>query len=78
MTALEGLLEDATAGDPITGLKSTHLALHRLSTALRRRGIKLAENTIARPLRQRDFSLRTNRNRRRGPTIPRGSVSFAT
>ena len=63
MTALEGLLEDATAGDPITGLKWTHRSLHSLSKALRRRGIKLAENTIARLLRQRDFSLRTNRKR---------------
>ncbi len=63
MTALAGVLEDATAGDPITGLKWTHRSLHSLSKALRRRGIKRAEDTIARLLRQRDFSLRTNRKR---------------
>ena len=28
--ALEGLLEDVTAGDPITGLKWTHRSLDRL------------------------------------------------
>jgi hypothetical protein len=58
---LEELLQDATAGDPITGLKWTHRALHDLSEALGRRGVKLSEKTIARLLRQRDFSLRTNR-----------------
>ena len=76
MTALEGLLEDATAGDPITGLKWTHRSLHRLSKALRRRGIKLAENTIARLLRQRDFSLRTNRKRLAGTHDPQRERQF--
>lgn len=66
MTALEELLEDATAGDPITGLKWTHRSLRTLRNALRRRGIKLAANTIARLLRQQDFSLRTNRKRLAG------------
>jgi hypothetical protein len=41
VTALEDLLEDVTAGDPITGLKWTHRSLDRLSGALRRRGIRL-------------------------------------
>ena len=64
--ALEQVLEDATAGDPITGLKWTHRSLARLRGALRRRGIKLGETTIARLLRQRGFSLRTNRKRLAG------------
>jgi hypothetical protein len=63
---LEELLADDTAGDPITGLKWTHRSLRTLSEALRRRGIKLAENTIARLLRKRHFSLRTNRKRLAG------------
>lgn len=63
MTALEDLLEDVTAGDPITGLKWTHRSLERLSGALRRRGIKLGETAIARLMRRGGFSLRTNRKR---------------
>jgi Rhodopirellula transposase DDE domain len=70
MTALDELLEDATAGDPITGLKWTHRSLARLSRAWRRRGIQLGETTIARLLRQRGFSLRTDRKRRAGTHDP--------
>ncbi len=61
MRALEGLLEDSTAGDPMTGLRWTYRSLRRLAKALHRRGIKLSPNTVARLMRQRGFSLRTNR-----------------
>jgi hypothetical protein len=60
---LEELLQDATAGDPMSGLKWTHRSLRRLRKALRRRGLPLALTTIARLLRQLKFSLRTNRKR---------------
>ena len=70
MTALEELLEEVTAGDPITGLKWTHRSLRSLSKVLRRRGIKLAANTIARLLRDRDFALWTNRKRLAGTHDP--------
>jgi len=76
VTALEKLLEDATAGDPITGLKWTHRSLRTLSKALRRQGIRLAENTIARLLRQRDFALRTNRKRLAGTQDPERDRQF--
>jgi hypothetical protein len=76
VTALEDLLEDVTAGDPITGLKWTHRSLVRLSRALRRRGTKLGKTTIARLLRQRDFSLRTNRKRLAGTHDPRRNRQF--
>jgi len=61
--ALEGLLEDATAGDPISALKWTHRSTRRLAKALHGYGIPLSANTVARRLRQRGFSLRTNRKR---------------
>jgi hypothetical protein len=66
VTALEELLEDATAGDPISGLKWTHRSLRTLSNALRHRGIRLARGTIARLLGQFDFALRTCRKRLAG------------
>jgi hypothetical protein len=59
--ALERLLEDSTAGDPMTGLKWTYRSIRRLAKALRRDAIKLSPNTIARLLHQKGFSLRTNR-----------------
>jgi len=60
---LEELLQDATAGDPISGLKWTHRSLRKIQKALRRRGVRLSPPTIARLLRRRHFSLRTNRKR---------------
>jgi transposase len=61
--ALASLLEDATAGDRITGFLWTHRSLRKLAEALRRQGIGLAPHTIARLLDQAGFSLRTNRKR---------------
>jgi hypothetical protein len=57
------MLQDATAGDPMSGLKWTHRSLRKIQRALRRRGIRLTPPTIARLLRQLHFSLRTNRKR---------------
>jgi Rhodopirellula transposase DDE domain len=70
---LEGLLEDATAGDPISGLKWTHRSTRRLAKALRRRGLRFSANTIARLLRQTGFSLHTNQE-----TWIRADITFLT
>lgn len=70
MRALEQLLCDATAGDPITGLKWTHCSLRKLCRALRRQGLKASPPTVARLLRQRGFSLRTCRKQRAGIRDP--------
>jgi hypothetical protein len=64
LTALQNFLEDATAGDPITGLKWTHRSLRKLCKALRRRGVKLAPSTLARLMRRLRYSLRTCRKRK--------------
>ena len=66
MNVLQELLEDATAGDPTSGIKWTNRSLRKLQQALRRRRIPLARGTIARLLRQQRYSLRTNRKRLAG------------
>jgi Rhodopirellula transposase DDE domain len=76
LTILEELLADATAGDPISGLKWTHRSLRKLQKALRRRRIHLALATIARLLRQLKFSLRTNRKRLAGTQDPDRDEQF--
>jgi hypothetical protein len=58
LAALDDLLRDAVAGDPITGLKWTHKSTRRLSAALRRRGFRASPNTVARLLRDHGFCLR--------------------
>lgn len=59
-------MQDATAGDPITGLKWTHHSLRKLCKALRRRGVILSPHTLARLLRRLQFSLRTCRKKKAG------------
>jgi hypothetical protein len=61
LAALEELLQDATAGDPMSKLKWTHKSLRRLCRALRRQGFRIGRDTIARLLREQRFLLRTNR-----------------
>lgn len=63
---MEELLQDATAGDPVSGLKWTHRSLRKIQKALRQRKVKLTPPTIARLLRRLHFALRTNRKRLAG------------
>jgi hypothetical protein len=63
LNALEDLLQDATAGDPMTGLKWTRKTLEKLARGLRRRGYRVGRETVRRLLGLRDYSLRTNHKR---------------
>jgi hypothetical protein len=76
LNTLEELLQDATAGDPISGLKWTHRSLRNLRHALHRCGIQLAPTTIARLLDELGFSLRTNRKRLAGIRDPDRDQQF--
>jgi transposase len=61
LAALNDLLRDAVAGDPVTGMKWTHKSIRRLSKTLSRQGFHASPNTVARLLRDQGFSLRTCR-----------------
>jgi hypothetical protein len=67
---LDGLLQDATAGDPIDGLRWTHKATRQLADELSRRGFPVGRSTVARLLHERGYSLRTNRKRLAGTRDP--------
>ncbi|OLS24147.1 MAG: hypothetical protein HeimC2_23670 [Candidatus Heimdallarchaeota archaeon LC_2] len=54
------LIEDETAGDPMTGLKWTRRSLRKLATALTEIDIFLALSTIARILRHNNYSPKVN------------------
>jgi hypothetical protein len=66
VNTLEELLADATAGDPISGLKWTHRSLRNLGHPPGRKRVRLSPHTVARLLRQHNDSLRTNRKRLAG------------
>jgi hypothetical protein len=57
------LLRDASAGDPITGLKWTRKTLRALQRALKRKGFKVGLATLRRLLRKLRYAIRVNRNR---------------
>ena len=53
-------MEDDTAGDPVSGCKWTRRTTAKVAEQLRRAGINVSPNTVARLLKQMDFSLRVN------------------
>lgn len=53
-----------TAGDPMSGLKWTRKTTAKISKALRRHGINVGRNTVAKLLKQMDFRLRVNHKKR--------------
>jgi hypothetical protein len=61
LTALEHLLKDATAGDPISGLLWSRKTLDKLRRQLHTSGVIIGRSTIARLLRERNYSLKGNR-----------------
>lgn len=63
MTVLAQLLEDSTAGDPITGTKWTRKTLRQLSRELRRKGLRVGRNTLRRLLKAQHYALHANRKR---------------
>lgn len=56
-------MQDATAGDPITGIRWTRKTLRALQRALRRTGFTVGFVTIGRLLRQLHYAIGVNRKR---------------
>jgi hypothetical protein len=63
LKALEKLLQDATAGDPITGLKWTRKTSRKLARELRRKGFEVGRDTVSRLASNLGYTLRGNRKR---------------
>jgi hypothetical protein len=59
-------MKDATAGDPVSGLKWTHKSLRLISTELGRRGHEASAPTVSRLLRAERYSPRVNHKRHSG------------
>lgn len=56
-------MRDATAGDPITGIKWARKTLRALKRELQRTGFKVGLFTLRRLLRKLDYAIRVNRKR---------------
>ncbi len=68
-------MEDATAGDPITGLKWSHKSLRKIRKELPRR-YRVSPTTLSRLLQKRSYSLRANRKRCEGKQVPGRNEQF--
>jgi len=53
-------MQSDTAGDPITGLRWTRRTTAKIAAELHRLGIAVSDRTVAKLLKQMDFSLRVN------------------
>lgn len=76
MRALQELVRDDTAGDPVSGMHWTHRSLRKLCKALKRQGVTIARQTLARLLRQLGYSLRTCRKLKAGLHNPDRNRQF--
>ena len=63
MKALEKMLQDATGGDPISGLKWTRKTTRKLAEELKGKDFQVEHSTIPRLVRKLRYTLRSNQKR---------------
>jgi hypothetical protein len=59
--ALERIMEESTAGDPMSLLRWTHKSTARIATELTRQGHPMSDETVRRRLKELGYSLQANR-----------------
>lgn len=64
---LADILNETTAGDPMTALRWTNKSTGAMAQELKRRGHSISDKTVARCLRQMGYSLQLNAKQRDGP-----------
>jgi hypothetical protein len=74
--ALECLLEETTAGDPMSALKWTAKSTRMLARELTHAGHVISADTVDRLLHDLDYSLQGNRKTREGPGHPDRDAQF--
>lgn len=75
-TALEALVEPTARGDPESALRWTCKSTYRLASELGRQGFKVGPRTVAKQLKEREFSLQANRKTREGESHPDRNAQF--
>ncbi len=60
LRALERLMEETTAGDPMSLLRWTCKSTDTLAAELRRQGYSISADTVGRRLRELEYSLQAN------------------
>jgi len=75
--ALAALVEPTARGDPEHPLRWTCKSTSKLAAELRKQGFQIGARTVARELKQREFSLQSNRKTREGQSHPDRDAQFA-
>ena len=73
---LQSILEETTAGDPMSLLKWTTKSTRGLAEELTRRGHPVSGRTVARRLHDLDYSLQSNRKTIEGSDHPQRDAQF--
>jgi len=76
LQALEELVESATRGDPMSSLRWTSKSLRKLTRELQRTGYHVSHTTVGSLLKERGYSLQSNRKEREGKSAPDRNAQF--
>ena len=74
--ALAALVEPTVRGDPEHPLRWTCLSTSHLSVQLRKQGFEVGPRTVAKELKDQEFSLQSNRKTHEGPSRPGRDAQF--
>ena len=74
--AIARLVEPTARGDPGCPLRWTCKSTFNLATELRRQGFEVGPRTVAKELKEQDFSLQANRKTREGASHPDRNAQF--
>jgi hypothetical protein len=73
---LKEIVEQSTAGDPMSALRWTNQSTQSIAEELTRRGHPVSDKTVARCLREMDYTLQLNRKQKEGPQHPNRDAQF--
>ena len=73
---LARIVEETTAGDPMSALRWTNKSTQSIAEELTRQGHSVSDKTVARILREMDYSLQLNRKTKEGPQHPNRDAQF--
>jgi len=73
---LTRIVEETTAGDPMSALRWTNKSTEAIAGELSRRGHPVSDKTVARMLNEMGYSLQLNRKRKEGPQHPDRDAQF--
>src|SRR3989338_2802520 len=74
--ALEKIMSDATAGDPMRLLKWTHKSTYSIAEVLKEEGFLISEDTVGRMLKKEKYSLQANKKKYEGKSHPDRDEQF--